>query len=138
MPEEQRLQLVRLAVEGHPGLVASDFEFGLPRPSYTWQTLKALHRAFPQNEFLLLIGGDNWQLFHRWAHSEEILREYAVIVYPRPGFSIHAGDLPPNVSLLTNVRLSPLSSTIVRQRIEQGEDISGMVPPAVGRELTRQ
>lgn len=136
MPETQRLRLAQLAVEGHPGIVASDFEFGMPRPSYTWQTLKALRKAFPQNEFLLLIGGDNWQLFHRWAHSEEILQEYAVIVYPRPGFSVDAGELPPNVSLLTNVRLSPLSSTVVRQRIEQGKDISDMVPPAVVRELT--
>ena len=46
-----RLELVRLAVEDYPKLQASDFEFHLPRPSYTIHTLNALQEAYPDHEF---------------------------------------------------------------------------------------
>jgi len=38
MPDEDRLNMVRLAVEGIEGLVASDYEFHLPQPSYMLHT----------------------------------------------------------------------------------------------------
>lgn len=135
MPEEQRLRLARLAVAGRRGIAASDFEFGLPRPSYTWQTLEALRTAHPQKEFLLLIGSDNWQIFHRWARGEEILKRHGIIVYPRPGFPVSAAVLPPGVRLLEGVPLYPWSSTDIRQRLRQGADVSQAVPPAVAQAL---
>ena len=78
-----RLELVRLAVEDYPKLQASDFEFHLPRPSYTIHTLDALQEAYPDHEFSLIIGEDNWQCFGRWYRGEEIARETPIIVYPR-------------------------------------------------------
>ena len=62
-PEEQRLEMVRIALRRFKRLSASDFEFPLPRPSYTWNTLQALSREYPDREFTLLIGGDNWERF---------------------------------------------------------------------------
>ena len=59
-PQEERLAAVREAVKEIKGLVASDFEFSLPRPSYTANTLRALQKAYPQHEFTLVIGEDNY------------------------------------------------------------------------------
>ena len=81
--ERQRLRMVQLAVEDKPGMVACDFEFTLPRPSYTLNTLKALDAAFPDKEFSLLIGADNWEKFDRWYKGDEILSRYGILVYPR-------------------------------------------------------
>ena len=46
-PEEERLAAVREAVKDIPGVKASDFEFGLPRPSYTANTLRELQKKYP-------------------------------------------------------------------------------------------
>ena len=64
-PDELRLRLVELATEGYPHFHASDFEFHLPRPSYSVHTLEKLHEAYPEREFYLIIGSDNWTRLDR-------------------------------------------------------------------------
>lgn len=128
--DNYRLQLVRAAVSGESRLVASDFEFHLPKPSYTWNTLQALSKAYPEHEFVLLVGGDNWAAFDRWAHSQDIITHYDLYVYPRPGSPIDATQLPARVHILYGEPLD-ISSTEIRQRLEHGEDISALVPTAV-------
>lgn len=134
LDERIRLDLVQLAVADVPGVVACDFEFALPRPSYSWQTLAALTRTYPGASFSLVIGSDNWLLFPKWAHYEEILDRYSLIVYPRPGFFVRTSSLPDNVRLL-DAPLFPWSSTDIRKRLRQGGDVSDMVPPSVAERL---
>ena len=134
MDESERLRLVKLALEGHPGLHASDFEFSLPRPSYTWDTLQALRRAYPDAEFTLIIGGDNWVKFDKWAHHDEILAAHDIAVFPRENCPIDESSLPENVHLV-HVPMVNVSSTMLRRMIQNGEDISKYVPAAVAREF---
>ncbi|MGL5273329.1 MAG: nicotinate-nicotinamide nucleotide adenylyltransferase, partial [Phocaeicola sp.] len=61
-----RLKLVEAAIANYPKFKACDIEFQLPRPSYTIHTLRALSQQYPNHEFTLVIGADNWQLFPRW------------------------------------------------------------------------
>lgn len=136
LDEQARLRLARLAVDGQEGVRVSDFEFHLPRPSYTWDTLQALRAAYPAISFSLLIGADNWALFHKWAHHDELLRDYSFIVYPREGYPVDADTLPSNVSLL-QAELFPWSSTLIRERIQRGEDCSDIVPRAAYDEIIR-
>ena len=82
-PEEERLAAVREAIKDIPGLVASDFEFSLPRPSYTANTLRALQAAYPEHEFTLVIGEDNLAIFDHWREYEYILENFRIFVYPR-------------------------------------------------------
>ena len=123
--EQLRLRMVQLAIEGKEGVVACDFEFGLPRPSYTLNTLNALDAAFPEKEFSLLIGADNWEKFDRWYKGDEILSRYAVIVYPRGDEA--RPQLPEGVHWLP-AKLYDVSSTMVRAAVSAGEDITTMVP----------
>ncbi|MDE5586230.1 MAG: nicotinate-nicotinamide nucleotide adenylyltransferase, partial [Muribaculaceae bacterium] len=58
--DAERLEMARLAVAGHPGIKVSDFEFSLPIPSYTYNTLSRLRGAHPDIDFRMIIGGDNW------------------------------------------------------------------------------
>ena len=83
LDENERLHMARLAVAPYPMLKACDFEFTLPRPSYTYHTLQALREAYPDCTFSLIIGEDNWDNFHRWYRGEDIARETPIIVYPR-------------------------------------------------------
>ena len=42
LDDNLRMEMARLALEGVEGIVASDYEMHLPKPSYTWNTLQAL------------------------------------------------------------------------------------------------
>ena len=131
-----RLELVRKAIADNPHFRASDYEFQLPKPSYTWNTLQHLSHDYPTHRFTLLVGGDNWAAFDRWYHAEDILSNYKIVVYPRRGQEIDKSTLPTNVSLL-QTPLIDVSSTDVRQRVEQGEDISKLVPEEILNDIQR-
>ncbi|MBR5854070.1 MAG: nicotinate (nicotinamide) nucleotide adenylyltransferase [Paludibacteraceae bacterium] len=64
-------------------IVVSDFEFHLPRPTYTANTLRALAKEYPEYDFTLIIGEDNLQIFNKWREYEYILKNYRLFVYPR-------------------------------------------------------
>ena len=83
LDEAVRLRLATLAVQDFPRLRASDFEFHLPRPSYTYVTLQELTRTCPDDTFSLIIGADNWEKFPGWRNADDILARYPLIVYPR-------------------------------------------------------
>lgn len=80
---QQRLAAVREAIKDLPHVKASDFEFSLPRPSYTANTLRALQAAYPDDEFTLVIGEDNVAIFDKWREYEYILSNFRIFVYPR-------------------------------------------------------
>lgn len=126
--ERLRFQMAQLAVEGMEGVKACDFEFSLPRPSYTLTTLTALDEAFPDKEFCLLIGADNWEKFDRWYKGDEIISRHGVIVYPRG--SEEEPPLSPGVQWMP-AKLHDVSSTMVRAAVAAGEDIASLVPHAV-------
>lgn len=122
-----RLELTREALRGERDIVASDFELGLERPSYTWRTLQALDAAYPNRRFELVVGSDNWLCFDRWAHGEELAHSRDIIVYPRPDCNVDESALPPNVRLLHGPMMN-ISSTEIRRRARAGEDFSDLVP----------
>ena len=128
--EQLRLQMVQLAVEGKHGMKACDFEFVLPRPSYTLHTLNALVQAFPDKEFALLIGADNWEKFDRWYKGDEILSRHNIIVYPRGNET--PPPLPPGVQWLP-AKLYDVSSTMVRAAVRDGKGVTDFVPQPVAR-----
>lgn len=134
MDDTFRLELVKLAIESYPKFRASDFEFHLPRPSYTIHTLDELKRTYPHSIFSLIMGADNWMLFPRWYESERILAENRIIIYPRPGYPIDAASLPQGVSL-TSSPVFEISSTFIRKALDEGKDIRYFLHPAVYERL---
>lgn len=134
LADDLRLDLARQALRREPGLMASDCEFHLPRPSYMWNTLQHLVAQHPDRRFVLIIGADNWLSFDRWAHAGDILAHHEVVVYPREGFPIVEATLPPSVHLM-HTDLYPLSSTDIRRRVRAGEPIDGLVPEIIRRRV---
>lgn len=127
-----RLELVRAAVAGYPRFRASDFEFSLPRPSYTVNTLHQLTAVYPEKEFHLIIGADNWSAFDRWKSAQEILDHYPILVYPRQGYEIKEKALPPHVKAVDSP-LIDISSTFIRESLASGKDMRYFLHPEVYR-----
>ena len=132
LDDRLRYDMVSDAVRNMKGICASDYEFNLPKPSYTANTLRRISADYPDREFILTIGADNWVKFDNWRESDFILNNYPIIVYPRNGFEIK--DLPQGVSLL-DCPLVDVSSTDIRNKVLAGEPINGMVPAAVARTI---
>ena len=65
MPDDFRMKLTRKALECEHGLKACDYEMHLPKPSYMWNTLQSMSREWPDRQFVLIIGSDNWLCFNK-------------------------------------------------------------------------
>lgn len=128
--QNQRLHMVNLAIGDHSNLKSSNIEFNLPQPSYTIHTLVHLKEKFPNYEFALIMGADNLKSFHKWKNYEDILKNYYIYVYPRPGYD--GGELinHPKVKM-TDAPVIEISSTFIREAIKNKKDVSFFVPPTV-------
>lgn len=129
-PDDLRLRLVELATEDYPRFCASDFEFHLPRPSYSVHTLEKLRESYPEREFYFIIGSDNWERFGRWYQSERIIKENQLLIYPRPGYPVNESELPETVRL-TDSPVFEISSTFIRRAIDEKKDIRYFLHPKV-------
>lgn len=125
-----RLEMVHLAIEGAEKLRASDIEFSLPQPSYTIDTLSYMTERFPNKEFVLIMGEDNLIGLHKWKNAEVLLRDYRILVYPRPGYDAGKWRQHPSVTL-TDTPHMELSSTFIRGAIKDKKDMKFLVPDRV-------
>jgi nicotinate-nucleotide adenylyltransferase len=125
-----RLHLVRLAIGENERITASNIEFGLPKPSYTIDTLTYLKEKYPAREFVLILGGDNLVTFHKWKNYELLLRDYKIYLYKRPSYDL--GELGSHSSIYHfEAPLLDISATYIRQLLKLGKSVQYLVPDRV-------
>lgn len=134
--ENHRFHLVELAIESAQGLRASKVEFKLPRPSYTVDTLAYLKEQYHQHEWVIIMGSDGFQNIHQWKNAEYLMANYAIYIYPRPGYTLENHK---NASVkLIRAPLLEISSTHIRYLISSRKSIRYLVPETVESEIIRQ
>ena len=151
----QRLEMLALAIEGHPGLSVSTLEMELEGVSYTYRTLREVRRRLLEERMeeaaesqsdsaepdtvYFITGTDTFIKMDTWMHAEELLMENAVIVGSRPGYqdeeiercrALFEREYGTEVLVIRN-DLMDISSTGIKERIAAGEPITGLVPQAV-------
>lgn len=129
-----RLHLVRLAIGDNLRLRASDIEFGLPKPSYTIDTLTYLREKYPDRLFVLIMGSDNLATLHKWKNYELLLRDYEIYVYQRPGYEPGQFAGHPNVRHFDAPQMH-ISASYIRECIREGYSVQYLVPDAVYKYL---
>jgi nicotinate-nucleotide adenylyltransferase len=129
-----RLHLVNLAIEDYPYLKASNVEFGLPKPSYTIDTLVVLKEKHPDYEFSLIMGMDNLKGFHKWKNHEQILKNYSIYVYPRIGSDAGEWANHPKFHFV-DAPIMEISSTFIRQSIQENKNIRPLLEEKVWKYL---
>lgn len=132
--EYHRLFLVQTSIEDEPSLKASDIEFRLPKPSYTIDTLTYLAEKYPTHEFSIIMGSDSFQNLPQWKNYEQLLSNYSIYVYERPGFKADNRYEKSNVHFL-KAPLLEISSTYIRKNIRDGNSIRYLVPEKVRIEI---
>lgn len=128
--EYDRYQMVELALSESDKIKPSDIEFRLPKPSYTIDTLTYLRERFPSHQFVLIMGTDNFDSFHKWKNYELILKDYQLLVYPRPGYSLGQYENHPNIQQI-NAPLMEISSSFIRKAIKNDKNLRYFLPNAV-------
>ena len=132
--EEHRKKMLELAIGNYAleRMSVCDIEFGLPRPSYTVDTLRALSDRYPDIRFGMLIGEDNLRQFNRWKEYEEILNRVRVFAYARG--SVRYGEVSDSVLAHRNLQcwgdvpLLDISSSRVRHKIMNSEPYEVYLP----------
>ena len=125
-----RLHLLKLAIDDNPDVEASNIEFGLPKPSYTIDTLTHLKELHPKKEFALIMGGDNLASFHKWKNYELIIRDHDIYVYKRPNHDISRWEQHERVHSY-DAPLMQISASYIRKCIQDGHSVKYLVSDAV-------
>ena len=146
---KHRLEMVRRAIVGDPTFAVSDVEIRRTGPSYTVDTVAAeLERLGEGAEVFFLMGADQACELHTWHNVEKLARLCTLVPVPRTGSTLDNLDalranLPDEV--VTRMKAAALdvppvdvSSTDVRRRVRDGEDVSDLVPPAVAAYIREQ
>lgn len=140
-----RLAMVELAVKDRPGLVACDYELKQQQISYTYKTLRAIAKQEGQEARLYFITGtDAFLKIATWKQAQEMLTRYSFVVGSRPGY--RESELAQCIGELKSVyntdivkienRRRNISATEIREKLEKGKDLSGLVPELVERYIT--
>lgn len=134
---ETRLEMCSLAVAGDTRLEVSRVELDRPGPSYTVDTLRELHAQRPDDELVLLIGGDQAAALRGWHAVEELTSLARVGVaerdeWRRAEIVERLAGVPgcEEIEFFDMPRIE-ISSSLVRQRVREGRPIRYLVPDAV-------
>ena len=131
---DDRFRMVELAIDGVPAFSPSRMEIERGGSSYTAQTLKELHRLYPDSSLHLIVGADSVLDLSAWKNPDAVVEMANLIVAPRPGFDL--SQMEPSLRNRTRVLQTPtvaISSTLIRRRLHNGESIRFLVPEAVER-----
>jgi nicotinate-nucleotide adenylyltransferase len=131
--EFDRLHLVRLATQDDNRIKSSDIEFGLPKPSYTSNTLAFLSEKYPAYKFSLIMGSDSYQNLDKWKNFETIINNYSIYVYKRQGYEVKNIFINPPIML--NAPIIEISASQIREYIKSGKSIRYLVPEIVREEI---
>ncbi|MBP5458282.1 MAG: nicotinate-nucleotide adenylyltransferase [Paludibacteraceae bacterium] len=134
LDDKIRLEMVASAIAGYAKFSVTDIEFSMPKPSYTCETLRLLSEQNPDTDFILVMGADNIENFNKWRNFQWILDHYALMVYPRPGYSTEHPAEWENVTIV-EAPIFEISSTLIRNAIKEGKDVRYFLHHEVMRKI---
>ena len=134
-----RMKMCELAFADTDGVVVSDIEIKRGGKSYTYDTLVELSR--PDTRLFFMCGTDMVLTFDKWYRSEDIFKLCYPVYVRRENDPIMTQRIVSKITeyyekygvMFRRIITEPIevSSTLVRKRVESGEDISDLVPRAV-------
>jgi nicotinate-nucleotide adenylyltransferase len=155
--EYHRLEMVRLAATADRRWEVSDLELRRDGPSFTFDTLAALHRqGLTPLQIFFLTGADAFAEIATWRRYPEVLDAAHFAVIARPGTTLETlRDRLPSLAarmispsaieradtpciILIEAETPDVSSTEIRRRVGAGNSIEGLVPPAVAAYIAQQ
>ncbi len=139
---KDRFQMITLAAEKiNDKYEVLDVEFArLPKPSYTIETMEELNNLYPNDQIILLIGGDSLMDLHTWFSAKTLIKKWEIITYPRSVGSVSLDILKkfwqPEIAKKLynsnkNLPCIEVSSTEIRKKIQNDENVDHLLDKKV-------
>ena len=126
-----RYNMLKLMCIDEEKLEVSDIELNYGRQLYTIETLGIFKEKYPEYNIYFIMGTDNLKDLHTWMKPEQILNNYKIIVLERNEDNIEKiieenkvlRDNKEALIIAKKIKPIKLSSTIVREKIKNGEEV---------------
>ena len=149
--DDDRMNMVRFAIEDEPGFEASALELNRDGLTYTSETLAILRDMNPDTKYYFIIGGDSLETFDKWHEPDKILRRCALVCAGRAeqeSFYIRqrimaliekfkTADFTPEIHYINSPKLD-ISSFMIRKYISFDISTLGMTKPSVSNYIFYQ
>ncbi len=143
--EEHRRRMIQFAIDDIPYFKFSDMELNRTGITYTYDTLKQIHKELPDAEIYFILGGDSLLEFETWYHPEEIAALCTILAVPREGLTeTESEELCRKLSRKFKGDFYPvfmpqfcISSAIMRKRLKTGKSVVGYAPKKVVQYINR-
>lgn len=149
---QHRLAMVEQICQQHKDLKLCDIEIKRQTPSYTVVTLQQLQQAYPQHQFYFIMGMDSFINLPQWHLWQQLFELCHIVLCQRPGwqlddnhpmqkvlqqktrrysaqFNISNGNLSVGSIIPVDTILQDISSTEVREKLLNHEDVSSLIAP---------
>lgn len=148
---QQRMQMLKLALENHPQFSIDLCEMDRDSPSYTVDTLKIVSQRYPDAAITLILGYDSFLSLPQWYHWEELISLANILVIHRDNYQsipltetlesyLSQHQTPDKEDFLSqkfgaiyffNAGNYQISSSEIRQKISEDIDVSNLIPENV-------
>ncbi|WP_080874674.1 nicotinate-nucleotide adenylyltransferase [Oceanobacillus timonensis] len=122
-----RLEMLRLAIQDNPHFQVNALELEREGKSYTYDTVQELTTNYSEVDFRFIIGGDMVAYLPKWNRINELVQMIHFIGVSRPGYTL---ETPYAVERL-EIHPLDISSTFIRNRLEEGEKVRYLLPDDV-------
>jgi nicotinate-nucleotide adenylyltransferase len=139
LPAEKRFQLVQKAITLYPGFEASKLDMENIDLSYSVELIKRLRKIYPEDELYFLTGDDIITELPQWHNWEWMLQNVQFVVAKRPDTNREKWQDLDYLEYFLFIDMKPqdVSSSMIREKIKRGENISGLVPEEVEQEICK-
>lgn len=125
----QRVEMLQLSIESTSSFRIETMELDRAGKSYTYDTMKLLKEAYPKIDFYFIIGADMVEYLPKWYKIQELMEIVQFISVNRPKYQLET-DYPVQYVKVPDINIS---SSLIRERVKEGETISFLVRDEVKR-----
>lgn len=123
--QAKRLEMVEQSIADNAQFEIEPIEFNLPIPSYTIDTLNALKKNYPNEQFYIIMGSDSLVDLKKWKAYEQII-EFPILVYKRDTNFNHPFPENKNIHVFDSPILN-ISATKIRSMLTQNQSVKYLV-----------
>jgi len=136
-PAEDRYLMTVLATSSNPQFTVSRIEIDRDGPTYTIDTLRALHQQRADVDLYFITGADAITQILGWRDPAQMLELAHFVGATRPGYPLTDVDLPTGAVSLVEIPALAISSSDCRRRVREGKPIWYLVPDTVVRYIDK-